>query len=146
MSESTLTPDKIKMIRDLITATRGGDPEAQSLLKEILKVDYIQEKTNFPTAINQQKQTYLKMCEKYYGSDPHYGKELSGPFQTHSYWDSVTWRGYKGFTPNKQTEMLKKTTDLSGLFMQPNALGDPMEKKGFFNRKSKPQGETLTDG
>ena len=143
----TLTPEKIKMIRDIVISSKGGDPNEQSVLKDILKVDYIQEKTNYPVAVVQQKQTYLQMCVEGFGSDPNYGEELKRPFQTQSFWDSVTWRSYKGFTPKNQTEMMKKTTDLSGLFMQPNALGDPMapQKKRFWN-KGKNQGEELTDG
>ena len=145
MSE-TITPERLKLIRDLISVTKGMDPEAQSLLKELLKVEYIQEKTNFPAAIVQQKQTYLKMCEEVMKKDPKFGKILAKPFEMHSKWDATTWRGYKGFTPNNQMEMLKSSgQDLAGLVMAgPQQPGQPQppKKKRFWNR-DKPEGEQL---
>ncbi len=141
----TLTPEKLKLIRDLISVTKGLDPEARSALNDLLKAEYIQEKTNFPAAIVQQKQTYLKMCEEVMKKDPVYGKELSAPFANHSKWDATTWRGYKGFTPNTQMEMVKSSQDLAGLVMTgPQQQPQPQQpqKKRFWNR-SKGEGEQL---
>jgi hypothetical protein len=144
MSES-LTPEKLKLIRQIVMLTDGLDPEEQTILKELLKVDHIQEKTNFPAAIIQQKQTYLKMCVETLKKDPNYGKELSAPFEKHAQWDATTWRSYKGFTPNNQMEILKSSgQDLAGLVMTSPQQGQPQTppKKRFWQR-SKGEGEQL---
>lgn len=136
----------IKQLRELYLAAEGGDSEAQTLLKELLKIDYVQEKTNLPTVVNQQKQTYLKMCETFFGQDPHYGDQLKEPFKTHSDWDALTWRSYKGFVTEKQTEMLKKGTDLSGLILQqPGGQLQAEQQKLHWWSKKKSEGEQLSE-
>ncbi len=132
------------MLTTLMTLARGGDRNAQNILTNIFKVDHIQQKTNYPTAINQQKQTYLQMCvdilEK---GDPVYGKELAQVFKSQSDWDSYTWQGYKGFLANNYTEMLKKGTDLSGIMAVPQP--QQQDKPRFRDRFKKPKGEVLTE-
>ncbi len=134
----------LDMLQSLMTMARGGDRYAQNILNNIFKIDYVQQKTNFPTAVNQQKQTYLQMCvdvlEK---GDPVYGKELAQVFQSQSDWDAYTWQSYKGFLPNNYTEMLKKGTDLSGVLVPPQQ--QPQDKPRFRDRFKKKEGEVLSE-
>lgn len=143
MSDKTIDMDTLQT---LMTLARGGDRHAQNILTNIFKVEHIQQKTNYPTAINQQKQTYLQMCvdvlEK---GDPVYGEELAQVYKSYSDWDSFTWQGYKGFLANNYTEMLKKGTDLSGIMTIPQQPGQPTEKPRFRDRFKKPQGEVLQE-
>ena len=137
------SPIDIELLTDLMLLADGGNPRAQSLLQDIFKIDSIQEKSNFPTAINQQKQTYLLMCANTFG--PIFGK----PFLDMALYDARTWRGYKGFNYLGNVEAVKQGTDLSGLLLQPQQQGQPEQKKrGFFQRARdewKPQGEQLQD-
>lgn len=134
--------DKLKDLKELLMLAQGGDPDAQSLLQELLRVEHIQEKTNFPTAINQQKQTYLKMAEKFYEDEP----EIAGLFGEMAEWDAITWRSYKGFNYEGNVEMLKRGTDLSGVIMQPQLPGvAPQPEKKRFWQRNKPQGEQLSE-
>ena len=132
----------LNVIKELLAMARGGDPFAQALLQEIFKVEEVQQKTNFPTAINQQKQTYLKTAQEFYSDDDHFGEELANPFRVLSDWDAITWQGYKGFLVDNYKEMLKKGTDLSGVLMPP--AQEPAEKKRFWQRNKK-QGEVLSE-
>ena len=128
--ETEPKPDLVKELRDILLLARGGDPQAQSLLQEIFKIDYIQEKTNFPTAINQQKQTFLMMAAAFFGD------EFGAPFREMAKFDAITWRSYKGFNYNGDIEILKKGTDLSGLIMQPQTpvIQAPEPKRRFWQR------------
>lgn len=144
MSDKTIDMEKLQT---LMTLARGGDRFAQNILNDIFKIEHVQQKTNFPTAINQQKQTYLQMCvdvlEK---GDPVYGKELAQVFKSQSDWDAFTWQSYKGFLPNNYTEMVKKGTDFSGIIAPPQQQpGQTTEKPKFRDRFKKPQGEVLQE-
>lgn len=144
MAKPSKPPIDLEMLQGLMTMARGGDRFAQNILNNIFKIDHIQQKSNFPTAINQQKQTYLKTAGEFYGDDPNFGDELRKPFDDISDWDAYTWQGYKGFLPNNYTEMLKKGTDLSGVLVPPQQPGTP-EKSRFRDRFKKPKGEVLTE-
>jgi hypothetical protein len=127
-------------IAEIMIIAKGGDPKAQSLLQEIFKIETIQEKSNFPTAINQQKQTYLLMCSEFFGS-------LFGrPFRAMAKADAQSWRGYKGFNYLGNVDAVKQGTDLSGLIMPTPAqtVQNTHERKRRFWQQ-KQQGEQLRD-
>lgn len=131
--------EKIKFLSDIMTLARKGDPTAQSLLKELLKIDVIQQKTNFPTPLNQQKQTFLLMCSRFFGDT--FGK----PFQDMADIDALTWQSFRGFNYLGAVDMVKQGTDLSGLILNPNVSppAQPQPTKPHFWNKNKNQGDQL---
>lgn len=135
--QSTPLTEDMRELQTLLSVVDGKDPETQQLLQGLLKVRYIQERSNFPVQIEVQKQAYLLMCYRTFGP------ELGKPFLRMAYWNAVCWRGYKGFNYQGAIEAVKKGTDLSGIIMQPQQA-QPEQKQGFFNRNTK-KGEVLTD-
>ena len=121
-----------------MTAAKGGDPTAQAVLNDLLKTEYIQERTNLPTAINQQKQTFLMYAAEIFG--PEFGR----PFKTLATLDAIAWRGYQGFNYIRSIEAVKQGTDLSGLMVssQP-APAESQNKQGWLNRNKQPRAEEL---
>lgn len=134
LTPDQITPFQLETVKEVLALVGGIDTKAQSLLQELLKIEFIQEKTNFPTAINQQKQTYLLMCAD------SFGKILGLPFLNMAYYDAIAWRGYKGFNATNSVDILKRGgTDLSGLILQPGPQGQqpPESKRRFWQRNPK---------
>jgi len=123
---------------ELVTIAKGGNPKAQAMLQEIFTIEALQEKTNFPTAINQQKQTYMLFVSDLLGDV--YGE----PFKKLAKFDAQTWRSYKGFLFKAYEEMLKKGGgDLSAVVM-PSTTGpaNMTEQKTSFWQRDKNKGLT----
>lgn len=133
-------PEDIRELQNILSIIDNKDPETQQLLQGLLKVRYIQERSNFPVQIEVQKQAYLLMCYRTYGP------ELGKPYLRMAYWNAVCWRGYQGFNYTGAIEAVKKGTDLSGIIMNPQGQPQqPQEPKKHFWSQNKPQGEVLTD-
>lgn len=140
--EVSLTDEEKRELLDLITISKGNDPKAQSLVQELYRVQIPQEKSNFPTALNQQKQTYLLMCAETFG------QELGEPFRIMAMIDALTWRGYKGFFSNLSKEMVKQGSDLGGVILNtqlPQAQSQQVSqpKRHWWNRDKSPESEVL---
>lgn len=147
MSEKPKKKIDIKSLRDILTLARGGDPEAQQLLKEFMDLKVPQERTNYPAMIYQQKQTFLLMCADHFGLERDGNGEVVGglgePFYRMALYDTLTWRSYKGYFVTVISEMLKQGTDLSKLTM--SVTPEQLQEKKHFWQRSKPQGEQIQE-
>ena len=54
-----LTPEGMRIIRNLIVSAQGGDPEAQQTLNDFMRFDDSIERTNLPTRKDVQRIAYL---------------------------------------------------------------------------------------
>lgn len=134
----------LDFLYQLVLASKGGNPKAQAMLQEIFTIEELHEKTNFPTAINQQKQTYMLYCAD------KLGKVYGEPFRRLSKYDAQTWRSYKGFLFKAFEEMLKKGGgDLSGIMMpsisQPANMTEQKRRFWQGNKKKGLVGEVIEE-
>lgn len=105
-----LSPEGQEALRNLLVTLEGGNPHAQALLNDFLKMNSAIERTFLPTRRDVQQVDYANYASKTFWPDI-----PNNPFADCVDSICVSWMPYKGEKSRQTVELFRQTPNLSEL-------------------------------
>lgn len=121
-----ITPSELEMLRQLMIVAKGGNPEAEQTLTDMLKLPSPIAKTNLPTRKDVQRMIYCEYASGHFS--PYFIDKDNNPFSRAVDAICLGFSAKGGWIVRQIVELLRQQQDLSSL----ETMISEQQSKGFF--------------